>query len=292
MTLRTVFISTDFWKNIRLSAMFIYFIAGLLSFQLAGCSPSEESRKKYRNQKGEYIYRKQAESLWIPPAEPVPPTNYSWHKEQVGLLPKITKEYFRCKGSSSNPFHIVQKEEEIEKIYDCGGAQKHSLPLQNGKEFVYPIFLELVNYIQLKTGKRIVITCGHRCPEHHRYADPSPENRYSKHMVGAEVAFYVQGMENAPEQVVRLIQGYYENERYRGKKEYTFFNRYEKADTNVSTQPWYNKEIFIKLFSKQEGRNFDNRHPYPYISIQLRHDRDLNEKVIYDSNKAKNYHRW
>ena len=32
---------------------------------------------------------------------------------------------------------------------------------------------------------------------------------------------------------------------------------------NVLIPPWYNKEILIKLFKKNEGRDLDNRHPYP-----------------------------
>jgi hypothetical protein len=266
----------------------------LLFLLVTGCSPSENNSKKYGNQKGEYVYRKQEEVLFIPSAEYIPPTNYFWNKEQIGHLPKISKEYFRCKGSSLNPFRIIQKEKEIERIYDCGGTQKHSLPLQDGKEFVYPILIDLLSYIQLKTEKRVVISCGHRCPEHHRYADPSIENQYSKHMIGAEVSFYVQGFENKPEQIIQWIQNFYkETARYQGQKDYLEFKRYEKPDTNVSIQPWFNKEIFIKLFNKKEGRNFDNRHPYPYISIQVRHDRDLNEKVTYTWIKAnRNYHRW
>ena len=64
----------------------------------------------------------------------------------------------------------------------------------------------------------------------------------------------------------------------------------KNQDTGILTAPWYNKEIFIKLYKKKEGRNFDNRHPYPYISIQVRFDTELNERVIYSWDKAyKNY---
>jgi hypothetical protein len=263
----------------------------LLFTLLAGCSPSEEGdNKKYRNQKGEYVYRKQAESLFIPPAEPVPPWHYSWDKDEKGCtLPKITKEHFRCKGCSTHPYRTVQKE-EVEKIYDCGGVQKHSLPLREGKEFVYPILLELLNYIQMQTGKKVVVCCGHRCPQHQRYADPSPENRYSKHLIGAEVAFYVQGWETQPEKIVALLQQFYqETPRYAGQKEFLVFKRYEKGDCHVAVQPWFNKEIFIKLFAKEEGRNFDIRHSCPYISIQVRYDRELDEKVTYNEKQANNY---
>jgi hypothetical protein len=247
------------------------------------------------HQTGEYIYRKHNEFLFSPlPTEKQPPKSYPWEKQLAGNFPKITKEFFRCKGSSLNPGRIIQQNEETKKVFDCGGCQKHGLPLRNDKEFIYPILIELTNHIQAKTGKRLVITSGHRCPEHNTYVDPSRENQYSKHMIGAEVSFYVQGMEDQPKAIVEIIQSFYKDMScYRDLKEYQEFKRYEKDDTNVTESPWFNKEIFIKLFNSKEGRNFDNRHPYPYLSIQVRHDRELNEKVIYTWEKAsRTYHRW
>lgn len=276
----------------------IQLIIFILSLLLCGCSSNDDAnppQARLRYQKGEYIYRKHHESLFATHApEHIPPKTYRWHIGAIGSNPKITKEYFRCKGSALNPCHVLQEGRETKHIYDCGGPENHSLPLRDGKEFVYPILLELVNYIQNKTGKHVVITCGHRCPEHNTYADPSPESLYSKHMIGAEVSFYVKGMEDQPEAIVKILQNFYkENARYRRQKDYEDFKRYEKEDTNVSNQPWFNKEIFIKLFNKNEGRNLDNRHPFPYLSIQVRYDRDINEKVIYTWTKAnRNYHRW
>jgi hypothetical protein len=179
---------------------------------------------------------------------------------------------------------------EVVRYLDCGGVDKHSLPMDEDKEFFYPILIDLVNYLQVKTGKRVVITSGHRCPEHNTYVDPSVENQYSKHQIGAEVSFYVQGMESEPEAIVKYLQAYYlEKPEYRDLKEYREFQRYE-GETNVSTLPWMNKEIFIKLYDKKEGRNFDNRHPYPYVSIQVRYDRAKKERVVYSWDKAhRNY---
>ena len=110
-------------------------------------------------------------------------------------------------------------------------------------------------------------------------------------MIGAEVSFFVQGMEDRPQEIVDILLDYYRNiSPFRDKSELTEFYRYEKSDTNVSTKPWYNKEVFIKLFKSTEGRNFDNRHPYPYIAIQVRYDTEKNERVTYSWDKAyKNY---
>lgn len=113
-------------------------------------------------------------------------------------------------------------------------------------------------------------------------------------MLGAEVDFYVQGMELQPDAVVDLILGYFrEQAKYEGLSDFQEFKRYEKPLQNVSIPPWYNKEVFIKLIQKHEGRDLDNRHPYPYISIQVRYDFDKREPVSYTWDKAfRNFHRW
>lgn len=270
-----------------------------LSFTVFSCSNPEESeaeRLRRQNQKGEYIYRMHDEFRFIASSPMLKPKElYPWEIGTSSKYPKITKEFFRCKGSILNAPRIHQKKgEEPTRYHDCGGAERHSLPLRNGKEFIYPILIDLLNYVQTKTGKRVVITSGHRCPEHNVYTDPSSENQYSKHMIGAEVAFYVQGMENQPEEVLKYIFDYYkEIPKYKGLKEYQVFNRYTKNDIALSTIPWCNKEVFIKLFKKKEGRDFDNRHPYPYLSIQVRYDWELQEKVSYSWEKAqRNYLRW
>lgn len=267
----------------------------ILSLLLTACSSSDrqtESELKKQNQLGEYIYRKSDESFFAlntPKPKEQPP--YPWEKAQKSGLRKITKDYFRCNGSSLNPERVIQEGNEIKRYTDCGGNDKHGLPMENGKEFVYPILIDLLNDIQQKTGKRVIITSGHRCPEHNLYVDPSKENQYSKHMIGAEVSFYVQGYEEKPQQIVELIKDYYHNTpAYKNNLAYQQFQRYTKDNTNVRTEPWLNKEIFIKIFQKDEGRNFDNRHPYPYISLQVRYDKEKNEPVTYSWPKAyKNY---
>src|SRR5438105_4809181 len=83
-------------------------------------------------------------------------------------------------------------------------------------------------------------------PAHNIYADPSKENRVSKHHIGAEVDFYLQGMEERPQEVVGLIMQYFqEAPAYRSDKENQEFKRFDK--TELAVQPWMNKEIFVKL---------------------------------------------
>ncbi len=268
-----------------------------ISLLLAGCSGmehSEQEKLRRQNAKGEFVHRNHDEYRYIL-ATPGhrQREKYPWEMAYIGKHAKITKEYFRCKGSSINPPHVDHKDPARPANYfDCGGFQKHSLPIKGDLEFVYPILIDLLNYIQAKTGCKVVITCGHRCPVHNAYADNSSYNSNSKHMTGAEVDFYVQGMEGRPEEVIKILMAYYkEMPLYKADKQYQEFQRLEKGVLNVSIPPWFNKEILIKLYKKSEGRDFDNRHPYPYVSVQVRFDRELNEKVVGSWQKAFNGYR-
>jgi hypothetical protein len=257
-------------------------------FSCQGGDLTQEAALKRKNQKGEFIARTHDQITSIPQMEVNPPPAYSWSAPEKNALPRITKEHFRCKGSISNPVRseVVRGEQVLH--YDCGGSERHSLYLIDGKEGVYPILIDLLNFVQQKTGKRVIITSGYRCPAHNTYVDSQPSNQTSKHMIAAEVNFYVQGLEQKPEEIVRILKDY-----YKGQKGYEDFQRYEKPDCQVSTQPWMNKEIFIKLYKPKEGRNFDNRHSYPYLSIQVRHDRDKNQRVTYSWDLAlRGYHRY
>lgn len=245
--------------------------------------------------KGEYIFRLH-EECFFNPSPPAAKTRepYPWEKRYVGGYPCITKEFFRCKGNPAHPV-VIQTRENRESLYfrDCLGGLRHSLPLIENEECIYPCLLEILNYIQQKTEKKVVITCGHRCPEHNMYADYSPQNWGSKHMIGAEVDFYVKGMENNMLEILELIKNYYlETEPFCRDSDYTIFQRFQKAKLNVSTPPWFNKEIFVKFYKEDEGRDFDNSHPYPYLGIQVRYDRNRGNRVIFDPAQAQNYLRY
>lgn len=211
----------------------------------------------------------------------IPSPTYPWDHRLVGQHPRITQEFFRCRGVSVNPLRTVLRGSTTEVLLDCEGGHRHSLPVRHGKEEIYFILPEILNYLQERSGHRVVITCGHRCPKHNSYADPSSFNATSKHQIGAEVDFYLEGMEHEPMQVVEWIQEFYSKQ-----PEYGSFQRYEKTDTNVSTPPWFNKEILIKLFKDYEGRDLDNQHPYPYLCIQVRYDRKRNSRITYSWDEA------
>lgn len=256
----------------------------------SGLQRSEKEKIRRRNCVSEEVHRtKDEESFSIGPLKPAPKAPYLWQSDSN--LPRITKDFFRCKGCSLNqPRKDLSGLIAKDQILDCEGGTKHGLPMIGKTGGVYPILIDLLNYVQKKTRKRVVITSGHRCPIHNAYVDSSKSNQTSKHQIGAEVNFYVQGMEDRPLEVVGLLMQYYQEAKE--SKENQNFTRYTKNDTGVSTPPWMNKEVYIKLFQKDEGRNFDNRHPHPYIDIQVRFDREKNERVVYSWEKAnKNYSR-
>jgi hypothetical protein len=258
---------------------------------LFGCSTSEEAKKaaiKRKNAKAEYILRHH-NTLFFPifPPEARVRELYSWEEGGAANLQRITKDFFRCKGSSLNIPILDNKDPEKPVIYeDCKGGASHNLPLIHGKEGVYPVLIDILNYLQEKTEKRLVITCGHRCLQHNKYSDRSKNSFSSKHMIGAEVDFYLQGMENKPKEVINLIFQFYKEKKRYGFREYEIFERAVDRESDVSTPLWFNKEIIIKLYKENEGRDFDNRHPYPYVSIQVKYDKDKKEKVVFSPDKS------
>lgn len=240
---------------------------------LTGCNKSDKEPIR-----GEFLIRNHDEVLFTPPP-PIkrPHDPYPWEKRFIGGYPRITKEFFRCKGNPLNPA-VVQKRGEKETLYhrDCSA---HGLPLKNGEEFIYPCLINLLNMIQEKTGKRVVITTGHRCPQHNMYCDYSSYNWGSKHMLGAEVDFYVEGMEENPEKVIDLIMSSYSEP----------FKRYAQGGLDIATSPWFNEEIFIKLYLPHEGRDFDNQHPFSYIGVQVCFDKEEKKRVTFSQDQAQNY---
>lgn len=249
-----------------------YLIISLLALFLGGCSGLEKSESQKQRQVNlvvEPIQRKENDAFFVI-QDPQPVKNkaiYPWQQKYIGQLPRITKEFFRCNGNPLNP--IIKVESEASQVtyqMDCGGMERHSLPVRQGEEFIYPILIDLLNAIQEKTGKRVMITSGHRCPTHNSYVDPSQKNRVSKHLMGAEVDFYVKGLEYDPRSVVAVLEEFYRDD--------TDFQSLKK-NGNV----WSNKEIIVTCHLATDRRNGDNKHPYPYITLELLYDRHSRKPV-------------
>ena len=250
------------------------FVISLGFYSCAGLEKSEKNRIRKLNARKEAIYRKHSEVFFQidqPKKRSVEP--YFWENKIAGNIQAITKEYFRCKGSISNPPVMLNEKTSNEKYhYDCGGFDEHSLPVKEEKEFVFPALVEILNYVQKKAMKKVVITCAYRCPKHNLYAESQATK--SKHLVGAEVDFYVQGLEYNPKEVISILKQYYE------EKVAQFGLLQSKSALDTVT--YENKEVKVSLFKEDEKRDFDNRHPYPYISIELKYDRDTKKSVFYN----------
>ena len=126
----------------------IYFLLSCLC--LLGCrNQSHTSKKKFN---AEYLYLLESDPLPAPfPPLPQGREPYPWESKYIGKYPRITKDYFRCRGNLLHPMITRKKEgREPEHFRDCGGGEKHGLPIKEGKEFIYPKLLELLNYLQEK----------------------------------------------------------------------------------------------------------------------------------------------
>jgi len=202
---------------------------------------------------------------------------YPWESlEEESIIP-VTRAWFRCKGIGSLPPIFIKGHGRYHR--DCDGLHTHSLPIKNYREFIYPTLIELLNHVQKKTQKKVVVTCGHRCPRHNLYADPDPSAQTSKHQIGAEVDFYVEGMEYSPEKIVNVLIGYYQTDT-------------NSSSATHSSLSWANKEVKITIHREGQGRDQDNQHPYPYLTIELLYDKQSRRPVRYASQEANSLYRY
>lgn len=258
-----------------------YTVLLLILSMLVGCfglKQSEEKKVRRQNLVIAPIQRQSDEiffSFFSTPLQKVNP--YPWERKYIGKYRRITKEFFRCRGDVCHPPIKIQRQKDVIYHEDCGGIEMHSLPLKNGKEHIYPALIDLLNFLQEKLERPVIITCGHRCPAHNLYADLSKKGQTSKHLIGAEVDFYVEGFENEPQAVLDVLFSYYKEPWLRSV-----------MVAEASTPSWYNKEVAVTLFRSTEGRDFDNDHPYPYISIQVRYDYETKKVVQYNGYRAHN----
>ncbi len=222
-------------------------------------SMPEQDRKKRENAVLEPIKRKKADQDFVmPPIKSRKIGLYPWEVQKK--LSRISKEFFYCKGSSLNP----PRKENGQDIEDCKGYFSHGFENTSGG---YPILMELLNYVQNKLNKKVIITSGHRCATHEEYV--TGKKRKTKHQIGARVNFYVQSYEKEPEEILALIFQYYK------KHNLNEYQSFQKQGDRV----WKNKEIKIRVLSAEEGRNLDNQHPFPYFDIEVLFDRNKNQKI-------------
>ena len=73
------------------------------------------------------------------------------------------------------------------------------------------------------------------------------------------------------------MQFYQEN----SEEDYLRFMKCQRNPRGLKQPGWYNKEVLVRINDKDEGRDFDNRHPYPYVTMELRYDREKDRQVEY-----------
>ena len=243
----------------------------ILAFSLYGCSgleQSEQEKIKKTQALSEPILRYRDEkfhAICFP--EQKIRERYSWENTTAHKFPKITKEAFRCKGSGS-PKPKISRENLA--MFDCQGADKHSLPIYEDKEFIYPALLEILNELQDQLKRKVVVTAGHRCYKHQTFLLGTTTGAVTKYVLGAQVDFLIDGIEASSGKIIDCLQEYYKRV-FPDQKEYQL----EKSVIGV----WHNKEISMRVYAKHEGRNEDNTHDLPYLSIELKHDRVLDKKI-------------
>src|SRR3989338_2368335 len=110
---------------------------------MTGCSPMEESEKdKLRrvNEVAENVYRLDGEHFFQANEVTVAKREtYPWEPKSLTVDKKITKEYFRCRGSAQNGCKsLIDSLGDKAQMIDCGGMEKHGLPYRDEGEFIYP----------------------------------------------------------------------------------------------------------------------------------------------------------
>ncbi len=256
---------------------------------LSGCSSLEKSQQvkiRRANEVKDPILRLGSEYYFTSGApRKQEREKYPWEERYIGNFTKITKESFRCRGSSSHPERKITSHDGAEEILvDCEGLGSHSLPVQDGEEFIYDTLIDLLNYIQGVNQKRVVITAGYRCPLHNRYCNQTKSNLSSKHQIGAEVDFYVDGMQEEPEIIVNQLIAYYQKE----GSLYQGFRQILKEKNGIQYPVWIGKEISISINHYKISQDLDSSFSHPYITIELKIDRTTGEKIDYSWHRANN----
>lgn len=239
-----------FWRSCILISFFLKFLQGVLTAQPENsvCSKSFSIKPRVQTRASEHSALLRWRKQQIYPWEPI-----------HGSIPRITPYFFMCKGRIDHP-HVFSPQGQV--IFDCVGHVYHSMFLKEGRAFVYPILLKLLNYVQKELHAPVIITSGNRCVQHNSYISRENTNKKNKYMVGAQVDFYVYGYEEQPERVMEILQKFYVNQA-------SAYSQFYSVQTGMLSPSYKNQEVAIHLFDRTERRNSDNAHSYPYLSIEV-----------------------
>ena len=211
---------------------------------------------------------------------------YPWDQEQGTVFSTITKENFRCKGGTHHRLRkLVGANQQVHYIEDCQGGGEHPLPLQEGKEFIYPVLIDLLNHLQKALQARVVITSGHRCPQHQLYISPKCHQAHSKHLIGYAVDFIFDRKSLDVKKTLHAMQKFYAKNNH-GLEDIQFYTLH--SDFSVQSHPisFGNQEIRVTFFPADTLIDGDNTHAEPFARIEVLYDRFRKQKVFCSWEKA------
>lgn len=247
----------------------------LLAILCCSCDDASSRVKKKRKKNNyvcEKIYRNSDEFFYqedhLVIAEK---TFYPWQSRSN--FTQITMNTLRCRGSDSHKSYKIGKK----TVEDCNGLHDHGLPYKDKQEFVYPVLIDTLNYLQDSLQKEVVVVSGHRCPKHHRYVTRG-QSRLTRYMIGAKVDFYIKGYENDLGKVIETIATRYANDEKRYKE-------FVKSAQKDGTYSFRNKELRISYGVNAEAKKFDNVH-FAVISLEVLYDREKDQRVYLEWDQA------
>lgn len=188
--------------------------------------------------------------------------------DQSKILKEVCEEDFRCRGNPSINKEMIWNNVLYE---DCQGGCLPNCGINTE-------LIELMNELQKKFSRQVVINSGFRCPVHNAYiaaelynwvdpegrsGNPFEVSSRSKHMMGAAADFYIKGYENDPYPIIDSILSieglnaerrelYSQNVRQRNR-EGIFIDNYYYYRAYVTPRWW------IHPYAENEGRDIDNR---------------------------------
>ncbi|WP_194844192.1 hypothetical protein [Candidatus Clavichlamydia salmonicola] len=117
--------------------------------------------------------------------------------------PLITQNSFMCKGSLNNP-SLPHSQNHLQ---DCQGGEAHGFPQHNGKEYINPELILLLNHIRSILQTAVTIIAGHQCQKHFEYSQNVSANL--PHIFGSAVIFSIDKPSVTPEQICQTIKTFY-----------------------------------------------------------------------------------
>lgn len=237
-------------------------------FLLVSCGSFEKSEKKKLMQKEKrvcaVVLQGGEKQLDLGPSQSFEVAGYPWERYGFLLLP-ISKEHFRCKGSSlSPPKTFLSYSGQLQTVQDCGGD--HSLPLKNDQEYIDPMLIDLLNALQDKLGAKVIVLIGHVCPVHAIYDNPMAPHKDFKYQLGAKVAFYVEG--NESQTVLKALADIY-------------LQKDPNAVIKENSEEGWSSSMVMARSMKQE------QEIYQAVTIEMKLDSQTKQSIYYDAKKAK-----